>query len=301
MSRRSIALTLAALLLTAACAQQKPKPATRVRASEASASPTTEPTVSPSPASPSPAGTPVSLRARTPTPSTTAAPTPQPTAGPPAVLVFTLRRGFVHDSVPAALEALKRLESHGLPVVHSEDPGVFTDVGLKRFLAVVFLHTTGDVLNGDQQAAFERYIRAGGGYAGIHSAADTEYDWPWYGGLVGAYFKSHPAIQNAKMIVEKADHPSTSRLPNEWFRTDEWYDFRENPRPKVRVLVTVREDSYQGGTMGADHPVSWCHTYQGGRSWYTSGGHSASAWSEDLFAEHVVGGIRSVARPGFCV
>ena len=148
-------------------------------------------------------------------------------------------------------------------------PTQFTDTNLARFQAVIWLSTTGDVLNATQQAAFERYIRAGGGYVGVHAAADTEYDWPWYGNLVGAYFSSHPAIQQAPSGSRTPAHPSTAGLPANWNRTDEWYNYRTNPRAQVHVLANLDEATYTGGGMGGDHPISWCRAYDGGRSWYT--------------------------------
>ena len=130
-----------------------------------------------------------------------------------------------------------------------------------------------------QQTAFEDYIQAGGGYAGVHAAADTEYDWGWYGDLVGAYFNSHPANQTATVDVEDAEHPSTACVPAEWARFDEWYNYRANPRPDVNVLATLDESSYSpgGGAMGADHPIAWYHEFDGGRSWYTGMGHTQAS------------------------
>jgi len=160
---------------------------------------------------------------------------------------------------------------------------------------VVFLCTTGDVLGEAQQAAFQRYIEAGGGFVGIHSAADTEYDWPWYGDLVGAYFKGHPAVQPATIVVSDSVHPSTRSLPTHWNRTDEWYDFRTNPRGRVHVLATVSEATYSDGEMGADHPIAWCQFYGGGRTWYTALGHTRESYSEPLFLRHLWGGIQFAA------
>jgi type 1 glutamine amidotransferase len=213
-----------------------------------------------------------------------------------AVLVFSRTAGFRHDSIPAALVALERLAStEGFTVVATEDPAVFTAANLDRFDAVMWLSTTGDVLDGAQQSAFEQYLRGGGGYVGVHSAADTEYDWPWYGGLVGAYFRSHPAVQPAIVRIEDAGHPSTAGLPSSWSRSDEWYDFRINPRPSVHVLATVDESTYDGGTMGGDHPLAWCHEYDGGRAWYTGMGHTADSYSDSAFLRHLLGGIRYAA------
>jgi type 1 glutamine amidotransferase len=121
------------------------------------------------------------------------------------------------------------------------------------------------------------------------------YDWPWYGDLVGAWFRRHPSVQRATVRITDRNHPSTRSLPAAWTRTDEWYDFRDNPRGRVRVLAVVDESSYQGGGMGADHPVSWCHQPGRGRSWYTALGHTRESWSEPLFLAHILGGIRWAA------
>jgi type 1 glutamine amidotransferase len=155
---------------------------------------------------------------------------------------------------------------------------------------VVFLSTTGDVLNDSQQAAVERYIRAGHGFVGVHSASDTEYGWPWYHALLGAAFASHPAIQQATVIVTDPGQPSTSSLPNPWVRSDEWYNFQAQPAG-VTVLARVDEPTYSGGTMGAVHPISWQQVYDGGRAWYTGMGHSSCAFSERAFLDHLLGGV----------
>ncbi|MCP3903830.1 MAG: carbohydrate-binding protein [Planctomycetes bacterium] len=208
------------------------------------------------------------------------------------ILVFTRTAGFRHRSIPDGVASLRDLgREYGFAVEHTEDPARFTDARLARFDAVVFLSTTGDVLDETQQAAFERYVRAGGGYVGIHAASDTEYEWPWYGRLVGAYFKSHPRVQDATIIVTDRTHPSTIHLPERWDRHDEWYDYRDNPRGKVHVLATLDERTYEGGRMGRDHPTAWCHVHDGGRAWYTGGGHTSESFAEPAFRRHMLGGI----------
>lgn len=209
------------------------------------------------------------------------------------MLAFSRTTGFRHDSIPAAIELLRRLGAeNGFDFIATEDPTTFTDAGLAPFRVVVFLLTTGTVLDADQRAAFERYVGRGGGFVGVHSAADTEYDWPWYGDLLGARFRTHPAIQQATINVEDPTHPSTAHLPAQWVRTDEWYDFRSNPRASVHVLLTVSEATYNGGGMGADHPIAWCHEFGGGRSWYTALGHATASYaSDEAFATHLLGGI----------
>ncbi|OAR23016.1 glycosyl hydrolase [Streptomyces sp. ERV7] len=208
------------------------------------------------------------------------------------VLVFSRTAGFRHDSIPAGIAALKELGSaNGITVDATEEPAQFTTSNLARYDAVVFLSTTGDVLNGDQQSAFEHYIATGGGYMGVHAAADTEYDWAFYGGLVGAYFSSHPQIQPATVRVEDHAHPATSHLGDAWQRSDEWYNYRTNPRSRARILATLDETTYQGGTMRGDHPIAWCQSYQGGRSFYTGGGHTKESYADPAFRRHLLGGL----------
>ena len=217
-------------------------------------------------------------------------------AGSFQILVFSKTAAFRHASIADGIAAIRDLGAlNNFGVVTTEDASVFTDAGLAQFKAVVFLCTTGDVLDPNQQAAFERFIRAGGGYVGVHSASDTEYSWPWYGGLVGAYFANHPAIQNASVIVEDTNHVSTAHLPATWVRNDEWYNFQTNPRANVHVLCRLDESTYSGGTMG-DHPIAWYHEYDGGRAWYTGGGHTSASYYDALFRLHLLGGIRYAAN-----
>jgi type 1 glutamine amidotransferase len=221
-----------------------------------------------------------------------------PRAQQPRVLVFTKTAGFRHASIPIALRAIGQLaERSGLAVEATEDARKFTPSNLERYRAVVFLLTSGDVLDDAQQAAFERYLRAGGGYAGVHSAADTEPAWPWYGRLLGTHFRTHPQIQQAIVTVRSRTHPATVGLPRTWTRVDEWYSFTTNPRPRVRVLATLDERTYSPGegAMGADHPIAWAHAFEGGRAWYTAGGHTDESYREPLFRKHLIGGIRWAA------
>ncbi|MFE7972639.1 ThuA domain-containing protein [Streptomyces shenzhenensis] len=211
------------------------------------------------------------------------------------VLVFSKTAGFRHDSIPEGITAVRELGTDGgFAVDATEDAGAFTAKNLRRYDAVVFLSTTGDVLDAAQQRAFEGYIRQGGGYVGVHAAADTEYDWAFYGGLAGAYFQSHPAIQPATVDVEDRGHPATSDLAQIWDRTDEWYNYRSNPRERAHVLASLDESSYTGGTMNGDHPIAWCQDYQGGRAFYTGGGHTKESYAEPAFRQHLLGGIRWV-------
>ena len=229
-------------------------------------------------------------------------PLPRLCACPPAILVFSKTAEFRHDSIPAAQAALRQLAAeHGWRADFTEDATLFTYERLAHYDAVIFLLTTGDVLNTQQEAAFERYIRAGGGFVGVHSASDTEYGWAWYGGLVGAHNNQqnkHSGVVSATIQVVDHAHPSTVGLPDRWTRTDEWYNFATNPRPQVHVLMTVDESTYTGGTMGADHPIAWYHEYDGGRAWYTALGHTAESYREPLFLAHLWGGVEYAASRG---
>ncbi len=211
------------------------------------------------------------------------------------VLVFSKTAGFRHASIPDGIAAVKQLgAANNFSVDATEDAAAFTDANLKQYQAVIFMSTTGDVLNDVQQGAFERYIKAGGGFVGVHAASDTEYDWPWYGELVGAYFSKHPTGTPVGTIkIEDSSHPSTNSLPLTWTREDEWYNFRTNPRMNVHVLASLDEASLKdgGGEMNGDHPVIWYHDFQGGRSWYTALGHTKESYSDPLFLISLLGGI----------
>ncbi|MEV4300851.1 ThuA domain-containing protein [Microbispora rosea] len=213
------------------------------------------------------------------------------------VLVFSKTTGFRHDSIPEGIAAVQKLgQDNNFAVDTTEDSTQFTDANLAQYQAVVFMSTTGDPLGTqDQKDAFQRYIEKGGGFVGVHAAADSGYNWAWYGKLVGAYFKQHPAIQQATVKVEDPAHPSTKDLPTTWSRTDEWYDYQTNPRGTVHVLTSLDEKSYSGGTMGADHPNTWCQDYDGGRSWYTGLGHQKENYSEANFLKLLLGGIKTAA------
>jgi type 1 glutamine amidotransferase len=228
------------------------------------------------------------------------APRPAPATEPVhdgfAVLVFTRTTGYRHASIDDGVAAIRRLgTANGFSVDATEDPTWIDDAALERYRVVVFLSSTGEPLDQLQEAALERWVEAGGGWVGVHAAADALYDRPRYGELVGAWFRRHPSVQRATVRVTDRSHPSTEPLPEVWARTDEWYDFRANPRGRVQVLAVVDESTYQGGGMGADHPVIWCHQQGGGRSWYTALGHTEASWSEPLFLAHILGGIRWAA------
>jgi type 1 glutamine amidotransferase len=179
--------------------------------------------------------------------------------------MFSRTAGFRHDSIANARALLTTLPaSEGIAVTATEDPSVFSDEALAEFDVVAFVNTTGDVLDEEQQAAMERFIRAGNGYVGVHSAADCEYQWPWYGRLVGAYFRNHPLLPvDVEVTTEHADHPSTDDLPTTFQSVDEIYNFGRSPRKDHTILLTVDEAGFiypntdGGPSMGADHPIAW--------------------------------------------
>lgn len=210
------------------------------------------------------------------------------------VLIFSRTKGYYHESIPSGIAAIQKLGSeNGFQVDTTKDAGKFTADNLKNYKAIIFLSTTQDVLNDEQQAAMENYIRSGGGFVGIHAAADTEYEWPWYNKLVGAYFKSHPNNPNVRKAVVNVlnkDHIATKGLPDKWERSDEWYNYKDI-NPELKVLARLDEKSYQGGENGDNHPIIWYHDYDGGRAFYTGGGHTKESYDDPVFMQHVLGGI----------
>src|ERR1051326_3197915 len=208
------------------------------------------------------------------------------------VLVFSKTTGFRHSSIPNGKAAIQKLGlENNFEVDTTEDASYFTEENLKKYAAIVFLNDTGEVLNNQQEIAMERFIQAGGGFVGIHSATDTEYDWIWYANMIGAQFASHPAIQPAKIQVVDRTNIATQHLPEVWNRTDEWYNFKRLSK-EVKVLLKIDEKSYQGGTLGDEHPMAWYHDYDGGRAFYTELGHVEESYSDSLYLKHILGGIK---------
>ncbi|MDE0961237.1 MAG: ThuA domain-containing protein [Planctomycetota bacterium] len=208
-----------------------------------------------------------------------------------SILVFSRTAGFRHGSIKAGQKAIRAIgEQNGFQVQVTEDPALFSESELKKHQVVVFLNTTQDVLAKPQEQLFEQWIRAGGGYVGIHAAADTEYQWSFYGHLVGAYFSGHPRVQTALIEVKNQQHPATAHLPKKWSRSDEWYNFKKFPE-HVEVLAYLDTDSYEGSTMKGKHPAIWCHEIDQGRALYTVGGHTDQSFSETLFLQHLHGAI----------
>ncbi len=219
----------------------------------------------------------------------------------PRVLVFSKTAAFRHESIEAGKAALLAMgEKYHFHVDTTENDSAFYEENLQNYHAVVFLNTTGDVLNPEEQNNFERFIQAGGGWVGIHAATDTEYDWPWYGKLAGAYFKDHPGnpnVQEGEFYVVDRNHPACDSLPDRFKRMDEFYNFKQM-NPDIKTLVKIDESTYQEGNMGENHPMSWYHTYDGGRAFYTAMGHTIESFSEPLFLHHLWGGLKWVLNDG---
>ena len=209
------------------------------------------------------------------------------------VLVFSKTAGYRHTSaIAAGKKAFLQLGSmHQFEVDTTEKAEVFAPENLKQYSAIVFLCTTGDVLNEEQQVAFQQFIKAGGGFVGLHSAADTEYDWPWFGELNGAYFKSHPKQQEAAFHIVDTNHIATAHLPKVWKRFDELYNFKWIGLD-LHFLITIDEDSYAGGENGEFHPMSWYHDVDGGRAFYTALGHDSKSFNDPLYIQHILGGLQ---------
>jgi cytochrome c len=214
------------------------------------------------------------------------------------VLVFSKTATFRHTSIKQGKQFFLDLgKKQNFGVDTTENSAVFTEENLKRYNAVVFLSTTGDVLDPFQQTAFERFIQAGGGYMGIHAAADTEYDWPWYNDLMGGYFDGHPGnpnVQNGKMITMDKSHASSAHFPETFERKDEFYNFKSMKAENLHFVVKVDEKSYKEGKMGDFHPMAWYHEYDGGKAFYTNYGHTDETFSEPLMMEHFWGGLKYV-------
>ncbi|HEU5471469.1 MAG TPA: ThuA domain-containing protein [Actinophytocola sp.] len=219
------------------------------------------------------------------------------------VLVFTKTAGVRRPSIQDGVQAIRALaRDNGFGVTVTQDAAAFTPENLARFDAVVFLNTTGNVLNPTQENAFEGYIRAGGGYVGVHAAAETEPDWAFYQGLVGTRVAGVTGVSQGNVAVADRVHPSTASVPRNVTLTEEWYNFAANVRGARHVLATADERSFAGGTMGFDHPIAWCADHVGGRSWYTGLGHSIESYRAAAVRRHLLGGIQWAAGavPGDC-
>lgn len=249
-----------------------------------------------------------------------AAPAPDAAqAAPYKVLVVGKTLGFRHSHIDDTTNAVIKLGQENGFTVDVWDPAQpaltmastpFTTAdSLGQYKTILFASPVDGtnnqdparprLLNDTELAALQGYIHDGGGFVGLHAATDSMHAVPWYSDLTGgsARFRNHPAQQTATMRVESPTHPSTEMLPKAWIRFDEWYNFTANPREDVHVLLTLDEATYNpgSGSMGADHPLAWCHNFEGGRSWYEGAGHVDAAYTDPTFLAHLLGGIEWTA------
>lgn len=214
---------------------------------------------------------------------------------PSQVLIFTATTGYHHASIDAAVDAIGAVaKQHDISTTATNDPAMISEEILQAYQAVVFLNTSGDVLNYQQQADLERFIQAGGGFVGIHSAINTESDWGWYGQMIGARYASHPVqpsnVQTAKLTRVDGAHIATRHLPATWEQTDEWMSFKDMS-DAIQVLLTIDEKSFVGTGTNRAQPVSWYQEFDGGRVFYTAGGHTEESYRDDAFLQHIGGGL----------
>lgn len=214
------------------------------------------------------------------------------------VLVLTASSGYQHASTTEGVQAIEKLgERYGYDVVTTDSPDEITEEYLKNFKAVIFLNTSGNLLDYEQEIDLQRFIQAGGGFVGVHAAINTEPEWPWFSKMIGAKYAGHPTVpsnvQQARLYVVDAQHTSTRHLKEVWEREDEWLNFTE-VAPDVNVLLAIDELSYDGGTNGVNHPVAWTRDFEGGKVFYTAAGHTAESYTEEAFLQHLAGGIQYV-------
>lgn len=214
----------------------------------------------------------------------------------PHIILFTKTAAWVHDSLAEGIELVQSAaRDHGVTVVESADASVFESADLDGAAAVVFMNTSGILMDDRQRSRLQAYVRGGGGFAGVHNPGDAEQDWPPFRDIVGARFVFHPPVQAAVLDVVDRDHPSTSFLPERWQVEDEWYAW--DALPTGRVLLAVDESTYDPGEVRMGyHPICWTDTYGAGTTWFTALGHPKAIYADPLFRRHVWGGIESVLR-----
>ncbi|CAN5875131.1 ThuA domain-containing protein [soil metagenome] len=223
------------------------------------------------------------------------APAP-PGVAPIRVLMVTATAGFRHDSIPTARETITTLGSATgeFVVTPTEDLATLSAANLGSYDVLFFALTSGELpLTDAQKAAIVAFVSGGKGFVGTHSAADTLYGWPEYGAIVGAYFKDHPCTRPATVVIEDTSHPATAGLESRFSLTEEFYTFRDNPRPRVQVLMRLDAASVEAD---GDYPLAWAHTVGSGRSYYNALGHFAETWRDQRFQRQIAGAIRWAAR-----
>ena len=208
-----------------------------------------------------------------------------------SVLVISETKGWVHDSIESGIDLIENIgDKNNFNVYHSDNSKVITSENLKEFNSIIFLNTTGDILSKNEQNIMEQFIKSGKGYVGVHSASDTEYEWQWYGDLVGAYFRNHSDVVDGKIFTVDNTHKITEHLNLEWNIEDEWYNF-DYISDNINVLLKLDETSYEGGEHPDHHPITWYQKYDGGRSFYTALGHTTEVFKDERFIKLLEKGI----------
>jgi type 1 glutamine amidotransferase len=208
----------------------------------------------------------------------------------PQLIVFSKTLGYRHASIETGIESIKKLGLENGFIIDATENSDSLISNIETYQAVIFLSPSGDIFNDNQQEAFKNYIHNGGGFVGIHGATTAEYEWEWFGQMIGAYFDNHPKQQNATMHIVNHNHPATSFLSESWVTFDEWYNFNKLSTD-INVLMTLDETSYSGGKHGNNHPIAWYQNFEGSRVFYTALGHGEKSYTDPLFMRHILGGI----------
>ena len=216
------------------------------------------------------------------------------------VLVLAVPEKWHRDCLPVARQSFEEMaRRHQFGLTWADAAGAL-EGDLRKYAVIVFLNTPSEALNDAQRRSFEAYVHAGGGFVGVHMAAATKREWPWYERLLGRSFRIHPYIQTAILHVTDRNFPATMAVPDRWVWTDEWYEFDDALVPDLHVVLTVDETTYdptkiwpgqQAAGMGAFHPIAWYHLFEGGRSFVTALGHLPEAYLNPTFLDHLYGGI----------
>lgn len=221
-----------------------------------------------------------------------------PEQAPISIYVYSKTNGYRHDNMDIGRGLMKKMaDGRGWNISFTEDSLLIRPERLSGLDVLVFFNTTGDILGPEQEKTVEDYIKRGGGFLGIHAAADTEYDWPFYHDLVGAYFKSHPNDPNVREGVSRmvGEHPIAKDLPKDWKRMDEWYNYKSF-KDHIQPIYNLDESSYEGGENGEKHPIAWCHDKFVGRAVYTGMGHTKESFSDPEFMQFLANSITWIAK-----
>lgn len=239
---------------------------------------------------------------------------PAKPARPRKVLVYTLAKGYVHDSIPTGAKAIELMgkKTGAYEAVISRDPAMFEPDRLKEFDAIVMVSTTGELFGPPgktdaplkEQARNERlrnslreFVARGKGLVGIHAASDSSYQWPEYGKMMGGYFNGHP-WGKITMKIDDPNNPVNACFHGKEFTIqDEIYTFKAPySRDQLHILTSIDLEK-SGITKGKnrednDYAVSWLHNYGKGRVFYCSLGHRNETFWNPTILQHYLAGIQ---------